>query len=360
MDESTKKNELEDLGYNAFFESGRKASVSTDLPVARVTAELKGWYRITGTFGESLAKITTKHMRDATEREDFPAVGDWVVFTDQEKDRPVIQGILPRKTILKKKRANRQGFQVIAANVDVIFIVASIDRDFNLNRFERYFILAREGNITPAIVLNKVDLIPEAELASMVRQIKDRFSETDVIETSTVTENGLKELISKIERGKTYCFLGSSGVGKSSLINRLLKSDNIKTTEVSRSTGRGKHTTTGRDMYFMENGGIVIDNPGMREVMIAEEASGMEETFAEIAELAGSCKYSDCTHTHEPGCAVIKAVEDKQLDAQRYDNYKKMKTEIEFNEMSPVEKKNKDRQFGKFVKKAKEEIKQYD
>ena len=356
----TEKIRLEDLGYTPFFESNRNVLGLTDYLVARVIAEYKEAYRVKGVNGEYLAKITGKQVFNTTKREDYPAVGDWVAITEVDEKRAVIHGILPRKTILRKKYSDKQETQVIAANVDVAFIIESMDRDYNLNRFERYLVLANDGNIKPAIVLNKIDLIPDTELELKISQIKDRFNNVDIIPTSTITEQGLDELMRYMIRGKTYCFLGSSGVGKSSLINKLLGNNIIKTREVSQLTGRGKHATTRREVYFLGNGGIVIDNPGTREVGIADASAGIENVFGEITALSKKCKYADCTHTHEPGCAVLEATEAQKLDENKYLNYVKLKKESEYYRMTELEKRKKDRKFGKFVKKSLEQLKRFE
>jgi ribosome biogenesis GTPase len=353
MDDKIK---LEDLGYGDFFESNR----GTDsLPVARTLAEHKEAYRVKNTDGEYLAKITGKQMFNALSREDYPAVGDWVTITDLGEQQAVIHRILPRKTILKRKASGKNDIQVIAANIDVAFVIESVDRDYNLNRFERYFSIARDGDIIPAIILNKIDLISNEELESRIDQIKNRFGDIDFFTTSTVNNEGLDELKAYIAKGKTYCFLGSSGVGKSSLINNLIGKEAIKTSQISTHTDRGRHTTTSREMYFLENGGIVIDNPGMREVGMTDVGDGIDSLFDEITSLARKCKYVDCTHIHEPGCAVLSAIKSGRLDEDRYNNYLCLKKEAEYYEMTELEKKQKNSQFGKFVKKAKKELRRY-
>jgi ribosome biogenesis GTPase / thiamine phosphate phosphatase len=342
---------LEDLGYNEFFESERKRLKLTEYPVARVVAEYKEIYRVRGEDGEYLAKITGKQMFTATKREDYPAVGDWVVIEKLPEEKAIIRGILPRKTILKKKYSDKQENQIIATNIDTAFIAESMDRDYSLNRFERYLVLTAEASILPAIILNKTDLISSEELKFKIDEIKNRFNNIVIIPTSTVTEQGLNDLRNNIVKGRTYCFLGSSGVGKSSLINELLREDEIKTKEISESSGKGKHTTTAREMYFLGNGGIVIDNPGTREVGIAGSDMGIKNVFDEISLLSKECRFSDCTHLHEPDCAILKAVEEEKLDKNRYTNYVKLKKESEFYKMTDLEKREKDRSFGRFIKK---------
>lgn len=355
----------EDLGYNQIFEEKRKELGLMDFSVARVTFESKGAYKIKNEKGEYLAKVTGKQIFEASSREDFPAVGDWVAITELEAGEAVIKGILPRQSIIKRKHGDKNRIgeksetQVIATNVDVAFVVESGDRDFSLNRFERYFAILESGGVRPAIILNKIDLLSEEELEERSNQLKNRFPDIDIILTSVVKEEGLSELKNYIAPSQTYCFLGSSGVGKSSLINKLLDEEAIKTGDISSFSGRGKHTTTSRQMYFLENGGIVIDNPGVREVGLADVGQGVDNFFEEINSLGEGCKYADCTHIHEPGCAVREAVKAGELDEGKYSNYLSLKKEVEYSEMNEVEKRQKDRQFGKMVKRVKKDLKDF-
>lgn len=360
MSSEITKTKIEDLGYSDFFESNRKKLKLDSFPVARIMVEYRGAYKVKNMSGEYLAKITGKQMFNALSREDYPAVGDWVVISEADRERAVIRGVLPRRTMIKRKYSGRDETQIIATNIDVAFIIESVDRDYNLNRFERYFAIANAGGIKPVIILNKIDLISKKELDSKLAQIKDRFNKVDFIFTSTITDEGLDKLKTYIEKGKTYCFLGSSGVGKSSLINKLLGGNIIKTENISSHTGRGKHVTTNREMYFLENGGIVIDNPGMREVGMTDISVGIDNLFDEITLLAKKCRYADCTHIHEPGCEVLSALESGNLDIGKYSNYINLKKEAEYYEMTKLEKREKDREFGKFIKNAKEELKKYD
>lgn len=351
--------ENENFGYDAFFETNRRKLGLDVFSVARVIAEHKEAYDVINKDGRYSAKITGKQMFDASSREDYPAVGDWVAVTELEAERAVIRGILPRRTIIKRKYSGKNETQVIAANIDVAFVIESVDRDYNLNRFERYFAIARDGGVQPAIILNKTDLISKEELDARLTQLKDRFGDIDVVATSTLANSGLDKLKACMSAGKTYCFLGSSGVGKSSLINKLLGGSVIKTKSISLSTGKGRHTTTNRQMYFLENGAIVIDNPGMREVGMTDAGAGIDDLFGEMTALAKRCKYADCTHVHESGCEILSALRSGKLDEGRYSNYIALRKEADHYEMTELERREKDRQFGKFLKSAKKDIEKY-
>jgi len=356
MNREIEKIRIEDLGYDAFFESNRKKLKLDDFSIARVVVEHRGAYKVVNQNGEFLAKITGKQMLVASSREDYPAVGDWVAIKELDKESAVIHGVLPRKTVIKRKYSNKNEIQIIATNIDVAFVIESVDRDYNLNRFERYFAIAKDGGIKPAIILNKIDLISKEELDLKLAQIKNRFNDISVFPTSTTKNDGLQELNTYISRGKTYCFLGSSGVGKSSLINKLLGENMVKTKTISFRTGRGKHVTTNREMYFLKNGGIVIDNPGMREVGMTDTKFGIDDLFDEITILAKKCKYTDCTHIHESGCEVLSALKSGKLNKDKYSNYVNLKKEAEYYEMNELEKREKERKFGKFIKTAKKEL----
>jgi len=351
-----KEIKIEELGYDEFFQINYDKLKLNGSSVARVIAEHKGAYKIKNENGEYLGKVTGKKMFDALSREDYPAVGDWVVVTELNEDQAVILQTLPRKTILKRKYNNKMATQIIATNIDVVFIVESIGRDFSLNRFERYFAMAKDGGVKPVIVLNKIDLISKEELELKSKEIKERFPEIDFIPVSAVSEKGLDNLKNYIEKGKTYCFLGSSGVGKSSLINELLKKDIIKTETVSSYNDRGKHATTNRQMYFLENGGIVIDNPGTREVGMADVNEGIDDLFDKITEWSKECKYVDCAHIHEPECRVLLALKNGELSEEQYLNYINLKKEADFFKLNKHGKREKNHQFGKLIKSAKKNL----
>ncbi|MCX5751762.1 MAG: ribosome small subunit-dependent GTPase A [Candidatus Saganbacteria bacterium] len=325
--------------------------------IARVVAQYRGKYRVLCENNEFWAEVTGKIMYAAISQLDYPVVGDLVKILELGYDNAVIEEILPRRSLLKRKAAGKDGVQPIAANVDIAFIVQAIDRDFNLNRFERYLILIKAGKIAPVIVLNKTDLISKAELEEKIAQVRERFPSIEIVTTSTSDSGGIENLHKVLKRESVYCFLGSSGVGKSSIINKLLGKELLKTKEISLSTKKGKHTTTHRELFTLSNGSMIIDNPGIREVGVADAGGAVDEVFGDILTLAAECKFSDCTHCHEAGCAVISAVESGQISKDQYANYIKLKKESDFYAMSSLEKRRKDKSFGKMVKTAMKQIK---
>lgn len=351
--------QLEYLGYNQLFEDSRLGLGVSVGCIARVIAEHKGAYEIISLIGERRATVSGKLMLTASRRDDYPAVGDWVVTKDSAEGSRIIEDILPRQTLLHKKYSGKDEAQLIAANVNVAFIVESMDRDYNINRFERYLVLAREGGVKPVIILNKSDLISEAELSTRIEQLRKRFHDIDILNTSILTDEGLDGLSDYIQKGVTYCFLGSSGVGKSSIINKLLNRECIETKEIGAKTGRGRHTTTAREMYFTNIGGIIIDNPGSREVGIVNFGTGAKEVFIDIEKLAVGCRFKDCKHINESGCAVLSAIASGDIDESQYENYLKLQKETEHYEMSNYDKRQKDKRFGKFIKNAKVDLRKY-
>lgn len=353
MSKTSEKIGLEDLGYGDFFEDCRKASPDKNLKPARVVAEHKGSYVLRNETNEFSAKVTGKMMFTASSRKDYPAVGDWVLVSIPDDNNAAVHEILPRKSVLKRKSVMKQDAQIIASNIDVAFIVQSPDRDYSLNRMERYFSLAESGNIKPAIVLNKTDLISREQLESKWNEMNGRFPKASIFPTSIATREGIDELSGFIRKGCTYCFIGSSGVGKSSLINMLIGKDIIKTGEISFQRDRGRHITTHRQLFLLKKGGLVIDNPGMREIGLIDAGAGIENVFEDISAFSTNCQFSDCTHMHEPGCAVLLAVKKGDLDRERYANFVKLVRENEHHSMSRLEMREKDRRFGRMVKQFK-------
>jgi ribosome biogenesis GTPase / thiamine phosphate phosphatase len=318
--------------------------------IAMVVAQYRGKYRVRSGENEFWAEITGKMMFTSGSQTDYPVVGDMVEISQLADDQAVIHKIFPRKTFLQRKAAGKDELQPIAANIDVAFVVQAVDRDFNLNRFGRYLTIINAGKIKPVVILNKIDLISTEELAEKVAQVKARFQNVAIETTSAADNAGIEKLSRVIKQGKTYCFIGSSGVGKSSIINKLLGRELLKTKKISAFTNKGRHTTTHRELFVLENGGMVIDNPGIREVGVADAGKGVADVFAEISGLAKSCKFTDCAHSREPGCAVISALKSGKLSEAKYLNYIKLKKESDHYVMSNLERKKKERSFGQIVK----------
>jgi ribosome biogenesis GTPase len=346
--EKIKNLKLEDLGYNDFFKSSSNSIEYTNFVPARVIAEHKKTYILRNETSELTAKITGKLKFDASSREDYPTVGDWVMISILDNNCARIHKVLPRKTVLKRKSSGKSDVQLIASNIDTAFIIQSPDRDYNLNRIERYLSLANSEKVKPVIVLNKIDLIPETELDSKLMELKNRFRDTEILATSTIADKGIHELSSGITKGLTYCFIGSSGVGKSSIINMLLEQNIMKTSNISSHSDRGIHITTHRHLFILKNSGLLLDTPGMREIGLLDSDMGIENVFTEIVHLSKKCKFSNCTHTHEPGCAVQSSIKSGELEEDKYSNFVKLKKENEHHNMTNLEKKNKDKKFGKF------------
>lgn len=294
--------------------------------------------------------MTGKMMFTAAGPADYPLVGDLVEITELESDHAMIRRVVPRKTLLQRKASGKIAAQPIAANIDTAFVVQAADRDHNLNRLDRYLAIIRAGKIEPVIVLNKIDLAAEGRLAGILAQIAGRHQDTTVIATSAAAGDGLKELRARLESGKVHCFVGSSGAGKSSIINKLLGKELLKTKEISLFTKKGKHTTTHRQLFILDSGALVIDNPGMREIGVADSGPALAGVFAEIADLARDCRYTDCAHDHEPGCAILAALKSGAIDRDQYLNYLKLKKEADHYALSSLEKKQKDRGLSRLIK----------
>jgi len=349
---------LEDLGYNEALEKFRIENNLDSFEIGRVITEHKERYIVKTVNGEYEAEITGNLRFTAKGREDFPAVGDWVAIMTYDSDFAVIHKTLPRSSMIKRQAVGPAGgVQIIAANIDYAFLVQAVDRDFNINRLERYLTICNSSKVSPAIVLSKTDLIDELRLNEITDQIKNRIKNIPVFTISNETGNGYEAIKNFIEKGKTYCMLGSSGVGKSTLLNNLSGKSIMKTDAISGSTNKGRHITSHRELIVLETGGILIDNPGMREVGIADTANGLEITFDVIVKLSENCKFQDCSHIHETGCAVLEAVENGEIDKASYENYLKMEKEKAHYESTIEERRKKDKQFGKMLKNYKKDIK---
>lgn len=349
---------LEDLGYNSTFENHRIEQELDGFEVGRIIAEHKERYVLKTDKNEYEAELIGNLRFNAESRADFPAVGDWVAFSEYDEHKALIHAIFPRQTIIERQAVGKFGEkQIIATNIDFAFILQAVDRDFNLNRIERYLTICHAAKVKPIVVLNKIDLIEKKQVEELQELFQQRIKNTTVIAMSNESGKGIQEVRNCIQTGKTYCLLGSSGVGKSSLLNNISGKTLMKTDVIGEGTNRGKHVTSHRELIVLERGGILIDNPGMREVGIADASTGIELTFDKIMKLASDCRYKDCTHVHEQGCAVIEAVEEGEIDQYAYNNYLKMEKEKNFFESSQAEKKKKDKDLGKIIKHFKNERK---
>jgi len=344
---------LEDLGYNHFFEEYRQKNGLDALIVGRVIAAHRARYTVKTEQSEFDAELLGNLRYSAETKDDLPTVGDWVAIAEYEEGKALIHAVFPRYSIVQRQAIGKFGEkQIIASNIDYGLIVQAVNRDFNVNRLERYLTICCASKIHPIVVITKIDLITEQALNDLLDQINSRIKNVPIITVSNTTKEGIEAFREMILKGKTYCLLGSSGVGKSSLINSLSGEDRMKTGVISESIDRGKHVTTHRELIPLVNGAILIDNPGMREVGITDRSGGLESTFEKIYDLAAQCRFSDCTHTSEKGCAIIAAIEKGDIDQLSYENYLKMEREKAHYESTVAERRKKDKSFGKMVKKA--------
>lgn len=350
---------LNSLGFDDWFAERAESMLEPDEAVARVMTVDRGAYLIAGESGETRAELSGRIRFETEAGPDLPCIGDWVCVEQASPELAIIQRVLPRKTFLRRKRPGKTvDFQMIAANLDTAFIVQSCHYDFNLRRLDRYLVVANEGGIEPVIILTKTDLVAPEELNALTTEIISNGIAAPLLPISNATGAGLDLLRDRLSPGRTYCLLGSSGVGKTTLINRLIGSEAFDTKDVS-DTGEGVHTTSRRQLIAMDNGAMIIDTPGMRELGLLASDDGIDESFSEISDLAGSCRFADCTHTQEPGCAVLSAVESGAIREDRYESFLKLRKESAFHDMSYVEKRQKDKDLGKFYRSVSRDKKKY-
>jgi len=316
---------LAELGWDDFFAQAFAPYAAEGCQPARVTLELKGFFEVTGEGGARLGECTGRFSHAARTTADYPTIGDWVAVTPQAGDetRAAIHAVLPRRTKFSRVAAGIQvAEQVVAANIDTLFLVSGLDGNHHLHRLERYLAATWAGGAQPVVLLNKADLNDDAD--ALIAEIAGVAPQVPVFVVSAQTRRGLKALAPYLQPGRTIALLGSSGVGKSTLINRLVGERIQDTQEVRESDNKGRHTTTQRELIVTPSGVIVIDTPGMREIQPWEASGTVENVFADVAELTRRCRFSDCSHTVEPGCAVQAALADGSLPLERWQAYQRM------------------------------------
>ncbi len=344
--------DLESIGYGDWFKRRVDEEMIAAHDIARVVSVHKDSYTVTKGGAEIFAELSGNLLYRTGSANDLPTTGDWVYadFFDDDT-HAIIYGVFPRKTVLRRKAAGRTvDYQLIAANIDVAFIIQSLNENFNLRRLERYLVMVNESGIEPIILLSKSDLLPREEINEIKEKVSDIAPHATLMEFSNLTQDNIDAIMGLLQSGSSYCLLGSSGVGKTTLLNRIIGDGKYETQSVSKMQSKGRHTTTSRQLVRLESGAMIIDTPGMRELGSLSVDDGLEETFSEISQLSQKCRFSDCSHRNETGCAVLAAIQAGELSEQRYRNYLKMKKESEFNRMSYVEKRRKDKDFGKLVK----------
>ncbi|MDD1740236.1 MAG: ribosome bioproteinis GTPase [Methanosaeta sp. ASP1-1] len=312
---------LRKLGWNSFFgENFREYAMGFE--PGRISRVNKNDCRVHLKSGEVKARVSGRQRHDGL----YPAVGDWVALSKDISGTYTIHAILPRKSKISRKDAGKAtGEQIIVTNIDVAFIMTSLNRDLNMRRLERYLSVVRQNRVDPVILLNKSDICANVE--ARIKDVKAIAQDVPIYAISATEGIGMQPLSLYLQEGKTVVLLGSSGVGKSTLINALEGNERQKISEIREDDCRGRHTTTARELILLEKGGVIIDNPGMREMQLWEAGVGLQNTFPDIEELAAQCKFSDCRHETEPGCMIKKAILDGELSEVRFESYNKLQRE---------------------------------
>lgn len=343
---------LADLGFDGWFENKMAELKPSVFQLARITIVHKDIFIVRGLKGEVPAELSGKFLYTMESSLNLPAVGDWVFVQYHDNGtQAIIHDLFPRKNLIRRKVAGKKmEFQLIASNIDVGLIIQSCDFDFNIRRLERYLVMIHEAGIEPIFLLSKTDLVSQEKLEQRLLEIKNSFATIPTMVFSNTDGSGLKDIRQKLESGKTYCMLGSSGVGKTTLLNFLIGENRFKTKTIRKSDGKGRHATSRRQLILLEGGSLIIDTPGMRELGNIGTESGIDASFADIRDLAERCQFRNCTHTNEAGCTVLSAVENGVLDIKRFQSFTKLRRESEYNEMSYLEKRRKDKIFGKMIK----------
>ena len=344
---------LEDYGWSDSFADAFAPLAARGFEAGRVFLQHSKVYLLYTAAGETEAEATGRLRFHARGAQDLPAVGDWVAVRRLAEDagRAKIHEILPRRSKFARKAAGRETEeQIVAANVDTAFLVTGLDNDYNPRRVERYLIMAWESGAAPVVVLNKADVVEDAE--EKRAEVERVAPGVPVLLLSAKRGEGFEQLLPYVGRGRTVALLGSSGVGKSTIVNRLLGAEVQRTQEVRLADARGRHTTTHRELFVLPRGGLLLDTPGMRELQLLVSERGLRETFEDIEATAAECRFSDCRHEGEPGCAIREALDAGALDAERYQNYQKMQAEMHhtaalFDQRKSQEEKARDKRVGR-------------
>lgn len=323
---------LENLGWDPYFETNFRSYLDQGYTAGRVAAQYKNAYRLYTEHGELTGEVSGNMRYKAAGYNDFPAIGDWVIISARPHEKKAtIHGFLPRKSKFSRKMAGQlTEEQIVAANVDTVFLVTSLNNNFNLRRIERYLITAWESGANPVIILSKADICDDIE--DMVRSVEAIAPGVPIHVISSVMMQGLDVLKQYLGEGQTVALIGSSGVGKSTLVNELSGSKTQEVREVREHDDHGMHTTTYRELIILPAGGLIIDTPGMRELQLWDVSEGMSETFEDIEAFASQCRFGDCRHEKEPFCAVKQAEKDGIIPKGRLDSYKKLQKELRYLE----------------------------
>jgi ribosome biogenesis GTPase len=321
---------LEDLGWTVALAEAQQEHTSSGRAPARVVAEDRGSYQVLGPAGEQRASVTGRFRFETSDPAAYPAVGDWVAVEAGLAGDTIIHAVLPRRSALIRQAAGRRTeAQVVGANLDVVFVVASLNGDLNLRRLERYVAVAWESGAEPAVLLSKADLSDDAE--ATLAGVAAVAAGAAVLIVSSFDGRGVDAVRARIGPGRTAAFVGSSGVGKSTLLNRLAGEERASVSDIRAADARGRHTTTRRQIHLLPEGGLVLDTPGMRELALWD-GDGLEQSFAEIDELAAACRFGDCAHGAEPGCAVGAAIKAGTLAVERLESWRKLQREARHHE----------------------------
>ncbi|MCB0272871.1 MAG: ribosome small subunit-dependent GTPase A [Bdellovibrionales bacterium] len=304
--------------------------------IARITCVHRGYCKALSSSGELNVYLSGKFHFDASLSHDKPATGDFVkispIYTDDQNQKAaILEKILPRRSKISRVASGHVAEeQVLVSNIDLAFIVTSANEDISINRLQRYILIANEGSVTPVIILSKIDLMQNHE--DIVSMIKERIPNVEILPVSSILNIGIKQMKEKLTAGTTAVFLGSSGVGKSTIVNAFLEKEIQATKAVRKTDSKGRHATTSRELFVLEKGGMIIDTAGLREIQVLASKEAMNSSFSKISNMIQNCKYTNCTHTQEPGCGILMALEDGSLIKEEYENYLKLQKEAEYAE----------------------------